>query len=129
MKILKTTDKVKLTIPDSTISVVISPLSAKQKLEISSKMKMVKGEEIPDYNAQGMLLIKYSLKEVYGISDYEGNDYKLEFELNGDGLTENCVDDVSSILSESNLILPVTLAANKVLSKIENVKVEVNPKS
>lgn len=134
MKILKTTDRVKLTLPDSLISVTIAPLTAAQKLEIASKMKIVKGEEVPDFNAQGFLCIKYAVKGIDGIEDYSGNKYELEFEDNSldeskKVLKDSCADDVTSILHETELLLPMTYAANKALSKIKDVSVEVNPKN
>lgn len=130
MKILKTTDRVKLSIPDSTVSVTIAPLTSGQKIEIASKMKMEKGESVPDYNQQGMLLVKYAVKNIHGVTDYEGKEYSLDFsDENNLELTDSCVEDITSVLSDSDLILPVTLAANKVLSKIKDVKVEVNPKN
>lgn len=130
MKILKTTDRVKLTLPDSLISVTIAPLTAAQKLEIASKMKIVKGEEVPDFNAQGFLCIKYAVKGIDGIEDYSGNKYELEFEDDSKkALSDSCADDVTSILHETELLLPMTYAANKALSKIKDVFVEVNPKN
>jgi len=126
MKILKTTDKIKITVPESAVSVTISPLTAAQKIEIASKMKIVKGDEIPDFQAQALLCVKYCVKDVEGIENYDGTKYVLEKE--GEHLTDSCADDVISALADSELILPVTLAANKSISKIKDVQVEVNPK-
>ena len=60
--------------------------------------------------------------------------YELEFEDNSldeskKVLKDSCADDVTSILHETELLLPMTYAANKALSKIKDVSVEVNPKN
>lgn len=128
MKILRTTDRVRLTTKtEEPITVEISPLTNGQKIEISSKMRMVKGDEVPDFNSQATLCIKYCIKSIEGLTDYEGNEYKLEFD--GEFLSESCADDLISVLAEAELILPMTLAANKSLKNIKNVEIEVVPKS
>lgn len=126
MNILKCTDRVKITLPDTLVSVVIAPLTTSQKIEIASKMKMVKGEEVPDFQAQALLCIKYCVKDVENFKNYDQTPYVLEKE--GEHLTDSCADDIMTALSECDLILPLTLAANKSISKIQNVMVEVIPK-
>ena len=128
MKILKCTDVIKLTTDtEEPISVHVSPLSVAHKIEISSKMKMEKGEEIPDNQAQAFLCIKYSVKKLIGLTNYDDTAY--EPVMDGDFLSDSSVDDILSTLAESKLVLPVMLAANKSIAGIKDVKVEVNPKS
>lgn len=128
MKILKCSDRIKLTVDaENPISVTIKPLSVSDKMEIASKSKIVKGEEVQDHNAQAFLCIKFAVVEISGVENYDGTEYKLEF--NGDKLADHCVDDLVSCLSESGLLLPIVLGSNKNIGSITGVKVEVNPKS
>ena len=127
MKILKCTDIIKITTPtEEPVSVYLSPLSVSQKMELSSKMKMVKGEEIADSQAQAFLCIKYCIKKIEGVQNYDGTEYVPE--MDGTTLSDSSVDDIMTVLSEASLVLPVILAANKTITGLKDVTVEVNPK-
>jgi hypothetical protein len=127
LKILKSTDKIRLTTgTEEPISVTIRPMTVSQKIEIASKVKIIKGNEIQDHNAQALLCIKFCLLEISGVQNYDGSGYALEFV---DGyLSDSCADDIMSCLSESSLLLPVVLGSNKNLGAITGVTIEVNPK-
>lgn len=131
MKILKCTDTIKLTVnseASESFSVIVKPLSVNEKIEISSKVKIVKGEEIPDNQMQALLCVKYCIKEIQGVENHDGSPYVCEF---GEDkyLTESCADDIISLLSDTSLLAPVVLAANRSLNHIKGVEVQVNPKS
>jgi len=127
MKILKCTDIIRLTVEsESPISVFLKPLSVAEKIDIASKVKMVKGEEIADYQAQAFLCIKYSLVKIEGVETYDGEIYEPTI-IDGK-IEDSSVDDIVNMLSEVSLILPYIQAANKNLSSIKGVKVDVNPK-
>lgn len=137
MKILKCTDTIKLTInpkieneseESSSFSVIVKPLSVNEKMEISSKVKIVKGEEVPDNQMQALLCVKYCVKDVLDVKNHDGTPYKPDFFDDGT-LTDSSADDIISLLSDTSLLAPVVLAANRSLSNIKGVEVQVNPKS
>ena len=128
MKILKCTDLIKITPKtEDPFSVTIKPLSVSEKMEVASKVKIHKGEEIADNQAQALLCIKYAVKKVEGIKNHDGSDYEPTF---SEGiLDESSADDILSLLSDTNLLIPVILSANKNINNLQNVEIEVNPKS
>jgi hypothetical protein len=128
MKILKNTDVIKLSLKTAEpIAVFISPLTVAQKMDIASKTKMVKGEEISDSSTQALLGVKYCVKKIEGVFNHDGSDYSPDM-IDG-VLTDNAADEILGLLSESDLLMPLIMASNKNLSKIEGVEIEVNPKS
>jgi hypothetical protein len=127
MKILKSTDVIKLTpTTENPFSVFVSPLTVAQKLEVASKVKMVKGEEVSDSQAQAFLCIKYCVKDLEGVKNYDDSEYKPDV-IDG-VLTDSAADDIMSLLADAGLILPVIMSANKTLSGLKDVSIEVNPK-
>lgn len=113
-KILKMSDRIHLKIDE--ITFVIAPLSYMQKQELASCTKIIKGEEHYDLLRAQALYIKYGLKDVIGIEDYDGNEYKLEFE--GDYLSDNCVSEVLSLDQRTTL----TTSAWQLLNGIQELK-------
>lgn len=92
-KILRLSDRVKLKIGEITFT--IAPLSYMQKQELGSCTRIVKGEEVFDLLKSQALYIKYALKDIDGVVDYNGEKYELSFE--GDILTDDCVSEVMSL--------------------------------
>ena len=98
-KILRLTDRVNLRIGDVTF--VIAPLNHFQKIELSNCTTIKNGEDHYDLLRAQALYLKYAIKDVSGIEDYEGNEYKLEF--NNDELTDDCVSEILSLDQRSTL--------------------------
>ena len=132
MKILSLKDKISLKYKDmsdlSTIEIILKPFSMSNKMEISSKVKIVGGEEVPDNTQQALLSLKYSIVDVKGLKDYSDNEYKLTFDENG-FIDDQTVDDLLTVFSEKNLLANIYYASNKMLDKIEGVEVTVAPKN
>lgn len=128
MKVLSLKDRIRITskTDEGEIKVTLKPLSNAQKIELHSKTKMVKGEEIADLGKQGLLAIKFSVCEVTGLKHYDESEFILEFD--NDVLTDDCADDLLSAFQSANLLVPIYSCANKDLS-VEGVEVEVNPKN
>lgn len=128
MKILKNSDLVKITTNTETpFSVYISPLTIAAKIEVAGKVKMIKGVEVADNQAQAFLCVKYCVKKIEGVETYDGEAYELTMQ---DGvMADECVDDVLSLLASEQLVYPMVMAANKTISGLKDVTVEVNPKS
>jgi hypothetical protein len=128
MKILSLKDRVRLTAKTDLgeVKVTLKPLSSSQKIELASKTKMIKGEEVQDFSQQAILAIKFCVFEVEGFKHHDDSQFELEYE-NG-VLTDDCADDLLSAFQEANLLIPIYSCANKNL-KVEGVEVEVNPKN
>lgn len=108
------------------IEVIIRPLTVAQKMEIASKTRMVKGEEVADFQQQAYLCIKYAVCDIKGITDSSDQPYQVSF--NGDHLDETTTDDLVEFMSQQNLLANTYYASNKMLDKIEGVEVNVLPK-
>ena len=113
-KILKMSDRISLKIGDITFK--LAPITYMRKQELLSCTRRVSGQEIYDSLKAQALYIKYSLKEIEGVQDYNGNEYKLSFE--GDCLTDTCVDEVLNLEQRESL----TLAAWQLLNGIKDLK-------
>jgi hypothetical protein len=96
-------------------------------MEVASKTKIVKGEEVADFQKQAFLCLKYSICDVIGLKDYQGNDYKVS--VTHDGLDDESTDDLVEFMSQNNLLANTYYAANKMLDKIEGVEVTILPKN
>lgn len=93
------TDRINLDIDGVTF--VLAPLNYLQKQDLSSCTRIEKGEEQFDLLKSQALYIKYSLKGIKGLTQYDGNDYVLDFE--GDNLTDNCVSEILNLEQREKL--------------------------
>jgi hypothetical protein len=130
MKILSIKDRISLKYKDQEaqeeIEIVIRPLTVAQKMDISSKTRMVKGEEVADFQQQAYLCIKYAVVDVIGLTDSADQPYAVT--TNIDGLDDDTTDDLIEFMSQKNLLSSVYYAANKMLDKVDGVEVNVLPK-
>lgn len=122
-KILRMSDRLHLKIDD--ITFVIAPLNYFRKQELASCTKIVKGEEHFDLVKSQALYIKYALKEVIGLKNYDDSDYELEFE--GDCLTDDCVSEILNLEQREKLNISAWQLLNgvKELENVEGVELEV----
>ena len=129
-KILRLSDRIKLTIDDVTFT--IAPLNHFQKIELSNCTTVKNGEDHYDLLRAQALYIGFAIKDVEGIEDYDGNPYELEF--NNDVLTDNCVSEILSLDQRSKLTTAAWQLLNGVNElldpitgeKLEGVELEVN---
>lgn len=128
MKILSVKDRIsmKQKTESGEIEVKIRPLTVSQKMEISSKTKMVKGEEIADFQQQAYLCIKYAVCDISGLTDSHDQPYQISFD--GDYLDDTTTDDLVEFMSQQNLLANTYYIANKMLDKVDGVEVSVLPK-
>lgn len=119
-KLLKMSDRIKLTVGE--IVFTIAPLSYQQKQELADCLRIDGGDEIKAVLASQALYIKYALKDVSGIEDYDGNEYKLRFD--GDVLTDDCVSEIMSLEEKANL----TSAGWQIINGIRDLKDPVTGK-
>jgi hypothetical protein len=110
MKIAKLTDRFLIKLGD--ISTTIAPLSGRQKIEMTSLIKQdTCGKFFIDKPAQELFLIKHSIKEVTGLKDLDGNDYRLDFAHDG-SLSDECAEELLGFLVNTMF----TFANTQVLS-------------
>lgn len=100
-KIYKRTDKIKLKIDE--VIVTISPLSLSQKSEVQVLMNAgVTNRDIKSMQEGVVLILKYGLKDIEGLTDSDGRPYKLEFE--NDILKDECIEDLFNIELHHKLV-------------------------
>jgi hypothetical protein len=101
-KIYKRTDRIKLQIDD--LVVTISPLSIHIKTEAAAMM--AQGKIKADYalltNAI-ILMIKHSVKNIEGLKNHDGSDYKVELEDNC--LKDETIEDLFNIEMHKKLTM------------------------
>ena len=89
-KIYKCSDRIEVKV--DSISLFISPLSYQQKMSLQELMiKASKGDMFSAMQAV-VAALKMSVKDIKGVLDAEGSEYKLE--MNGDELSEASVNDL-----------------------------------
>lgn len=116
-------DRIHIKIDD--ITFVIAPLNYLRKQELAECTKLQDGKETFDLLKAQIYYIKYALKEVKGIKNYDGSDYELEFE--GDCLTDNCVSEILNLEQREklNIVAWQQLNGIKELEDVEGVELEV----
>ena len=100
MKILTLKDRIKITIDG--VEFYVSPLSREAKRELAGCRFVEAGEEKMDLYQANSVLLKYGLKDVKGLTDYEDNPYELEFD--GDVLKGDCISDILNIPFKDKLL-------------------------
>lgn len=100
MIVYRTTDRIPVKMGEVTIWV--SPFSYEQKVKLSQATKLVSGEEVMDAGKVALLSLKFSVKEVEGLVDTDGQPYELSFDADGT-LTEECVGDLMQLDNSGSL--------------------------
>lgn len=93
-KIYRLTDRISVKIND--IVVKVGPLSVHDKTQIQSLM--LNGQltkNLPMITEGIITAIQCAVKDISGLKDIQGNEYKLQFENNK--LTKECVDELLNI--------------------------------
>jgi len=133
MKIYRTTDRISVKIDDVTIK--LAPLTLLQKSEIQTYLAEASKGKGQSGLQGAMLAVKYSLKDIKGVEDQDGNPYELKFD--GDVLADECVEELlNSEISDKMMITCSTLAVsirdtiiNPITNKpLEGVKILKNAK-
>lgn len=102
MKILKNTDRVSVKI--DTVTLKLSPLTFQQKSEVQGfMMEATKGNTQAGLEG-ARLAVKYSVKDMLGVTDIDGEKYNLELGEDGCLTDECCADLTNSEMSEKLMI-------------------------
>jgi hypothetical protein len=100
-KILRVSDRINIKVGDVTFT--IAPLSQLRKIEISECTKIDKsGNEVFDLIRAQTLLVKYGLKDLRGVFDVDGEEYRLKFD--DDVLSDDCITEVFTIKEKEKYI-------------------------
>lgn len=117
MRIARLEDKFKISLGE--VVVTVSPLSGRQKIEMTSMIKQTpEGKFIIDKAAQELYLVKHSVKEILGLKDLDGKDYELQFD--GKSLTDACAEEVLGFLVNTMFTFANTQAMGGVFGDVVN---------
>ena len=108
MKILTLKDRVKITVDD--VNFYVAPLSREAKRELAGCRFVEAGEDKMDLYQANTILLKYGLKDIDGLKDYHGDDYKLEFD--GETLSDDCISDILNIPVKDKLLAAAWSVSN-----------------
>lgn len=108
MKILTLKDRVKVSVDGVTF--YVSPLSREAKRQLAGCRFVESGEEKMNLYEANTILLKYGLKDVEGLKDYHGDNYKLEFD--NEKLTEECVSDILNLPVKDSLLAAAWSVSN-----------------
>lgn len=95
-KIHRISDRIKVNVGGLVFT--ISPLTFDQKSEIQA---LAVSGNFQDSLRSAKLAVKYALKDVSGLEDADGNEYKLE--LDESGLKEDCLDNIFNVPQSEDL--------------------------
>lgn len=117
MRISRLTDRFKIKLEG--VTVMVAPLSGRQKLEMTSMIKQREdGKLYIDKPSQEHYLIKHSVKSIEGIQDYDGKDYVLDFD--GDSLSDDCAEEVLSFLVNTYFTVANTQIISGIMGDVIN---------
>ena len=116
------------------VTFTVAPLSKEHKLEISQCGQLEKGQFVQNIFNMQCLYLKYGLKGVSGIKDYNKKEYELTFENNY--LSEDCISELLNLPMHGKLMDAAWQILNGVPDKIidpvsgaalKGVKLEIVP--
>lgn len=117
MKIARLTDRFKIKMEG--VTVTVSPLSGRQKLEMTSMIKQREdGKLYIDKASQELYLVKHSVKAIEGLTDYDEKDYVLHFD--GDSLSDDCAEEILGFLVNTYFTTANTQAMNGIFGDVLN---------
>jgi len=125
MKVLRTTDIV--TLKHEELEVDFSPLRYDRSIEIANTTKNEAGNTIVDVTKQTSLMLKYAVKEVRGITDYDNNPITIKA-INGE-LSEDDVSTAISVLVKTPFLAPISfISTSSNFREYEGVEIKINGK-
>jgi hypothetical protein len=127
MKILKTTDII--TVKNNELEVDFSPLTYAQAIEVEGLSKVVSGNIETDQVRSVSTILRYAVKELRGVTDYEGN--SIEVKSQGE-LTEDQLDIVITTLSKSIVmghISYISTSRDLEIREMEGIEILLNGKA
>jgi len=101
------------------VTIWVSPLTYEQKISLASSTKVVSGQEVIDNVSVALKSLKYSIKDVTGLTGFDGQPYELSFDADGT-LTDECVSDLMQLDNAGSL----ATVCYKLADRIDNHEVD-----
>lgn len=125
MKILRTTDIV--TLKHEELEVDFSPLRYDRALEVASAISIEGGNTMVDSAKQTALMVRYSVKEIRGTTDWDNNPIVIKA-VNGE-LSDDDVSTAINILSKTPFLTPISYISTSSTPKAyKGVEIMINGK-
>lgn len=103
----------------------VSQLLVGQKSSLLDLTKNEAGEQKTDKYAFAFKLIKYCVKEVEGLTYYDGRDYSLSFDPDGN-LSDDSVNELFQLDQSSSLIIAASHLFNKIQDlDADGIKIDI----
>ncbi len=104
MKVLRTNDII--TLKHEELEVDFSPLRYDRSIEIANTTRNDAGNSIVDVTKQTSLMIKYAVKELRGLMDYDNNPVSIKA-INGE-LSDDDVSTAINVLVKTPFLAPIS---------------------
>jgi hypothetical protein len=125
MKVLRTNDII--TLKHEELEVDFSPLRYDRSIEIANTTRNEAGSSIVDVTKQTSLMIKYAVKELRGLTDYDNNPVSIKA-INGE-LSEDDVSTAINVLVKTPFLAPISyISTSGAPRHYEGVDILVNGK-
>jgi hypothetical protein len=127
MKILKTTDII--TVKNNELEVDFSPLNYAQSIEVEGTSSIKSGNVVTDQAASVATILKYAVKEVRGVTDWDGNPIEIK---SGNELSDEQLDLVITSLSKSVVmghVSYISTSRDLDIKEMEGIEIMLNGKA
>lgn len=123
MIVYKMSDRIPIEIGE--VKFWVSPLSYGQKMELASCSSTVSGEQKIDGQKFATLLMKFSIKEVEGITNFDGTPYVISFDKDGT-LSQDSLDELLQIEQSASVLKAAThLFTSMSDYEVDGVKIDM----
>lgn len=125
MKVLRLTDVV--TLKHEGVEVDFTPLRYDVSLELNQMVTVVAGRSVVDSGKQTAMMIKHSVKDIRGLTDYDGKAIEIKA-VNG-MLSDDDVSTAISVLVRTRFIEPISyISCSSVPKNFDGVEIQINGK-
>jgi len=127
MKILKTTDII--TVKNNELEVDFSPLNYAQSIEVEGASSIKSGNVVTDQASSVATILKYAVKEVRGVTDWDGNAIEIK---SGNELSDDQLDLVITSLSKSVVmghVSYISTSRDLDIKEMDGIEVMLNGKA
>lgn len=100
--VYKTTDRIRIKIGE--LEFKLAPLTFDQKRQCSQSSRVESGKLIEDGLMTAYKSLHFSVKEVKGLINPDGTEYKLSFDDNNN-ITQDCIDDLFNFEFSERLMI------------------------
>ena len=121
MIIYKSTDRIPIKI--GALGLTLAPLTFEQKKTLFSNVKQRAGKPVEDVEDAAKKALKYSIKEIKGAKQWDGSDFKLNFDNQGN-LIDSCVEALMNLSDSGKIMDSVSkIMSNRLADEVEGVEI------